>query len=301
MKNIIVFGYGYEGTIIAKQIHNNPGCHFWGFADNSPFKQGFFSYGYPIRDIYELTKLNNEIDFSVIIASKAYDEIIEQCREHDLKIEGVYFGGEIHYYPFATFESLDYTKDIRLYAGDIYDSMHYNMENLYGLSINRWDEKHIFHDIRKPYPLPEKSIMGYEAEDVFEYVERKELIGVIDEIYRILKPGGCLRICMPDYNSPYIKMRAMSDSDGRVIFDAGGGGTITEKGIVNGGQVYFATYEDFQIILEGTMFRNIEWLCYYSKKGNKIKKHISSNNGYLNRVNYETDGEDYCLVVDCYK
>ena len=121
------------------------------------------------------------------------------------------------------------------------------------------------------------------------------------EIYRIIKPGGHLRICMPDYYSPYVKMRSMTDRDGRIVFDGGGGGTYDQNGISNDGQVYFATYDSLNVILDKSKFQNIDWLCYRTKEETLHKKNIDYKKGYLKRVNNEEDKNDYCLVVDCIK
>ncbi len=88
---------------------------------------------------------------------------------------------------FLEIKNLDY---IFLYAGDILDIEEYNIKGLFGLSINRSDKRHIKHDITVAYPLMDNCVDCYQAEDVFEHIEYDKLIGVINEIYRILKPGG---------------------------------------------------------------------------------------------------------------
>ena len=82
--------------------------------------------------------------------------------------------------------------------------MHMSEPNLYGLSINKADSKHILHDITNHYPLPDNSIYSYQAEDVLEHIAFEKLVDTINEIYRILHEGGLLRICLPDYYSAYL-------------------------------------------------------------------------------------------------
>ncbi|MDE7331777.1 MAG: methyltransferase domain-containing protein [Lachnospiraceae bacterium] len=300
MKNVVIFGYSLQGTILAREIYDNDEYNLYGFADNSKAKQGFYAYGEPIRSINDLKQLDHEIGISVIIASGSYLEIIEQLEVHHIRIEGVYREGEICKYPFPQFSNLDYSKKIKFYAGDIYDEIHRNEADLIGLSINKADDKHILHDIRKPYPIADNSIDRYEAEEVFEYIDEKDLVQTINEIYRILKKGAVLRVSMPDYYSPYMKRRSMTDRNGNIIFDAGGGGKYDESGKICGGQVFFATYDNFRNILAKTQFQKIDWLCYYTKDEILHKKYINMENGYLNRTdNNKTD--DFCLVVDCYK
>lgn len=300
MKNVVIFGYGHQGLILAKKIYADANYKLYGFADNSVYKQGYFVYGEPIKSIEELKELHQKVGISVIVASKYYPDIIKQLEAEEIPIEGVYRDGEIKKYPFLKFELLDFSKGIHFYAGDIRDDVHRQDATLVGLSINCNDEKHIYHDIRNPYPIPDNVIERYEAEEVLEYIEESQLVSVLNEIYRILKPGGWLRISMPDFYSPYIKRRTMTDKDGKFIFDAGGGGVYGADGIV-GGHVYFSTYDNFCAILEKTHFKKVDWLCYYSADEVLHKKHIDMEKGYLNRVRNDSVEEDFCMIVDCYK
>ena len=117
-----------------------------------------------------------------------------------------------------TFERLDLSKQITLYAGDICDEEHLKNPNLYGLSIHKADKRHILADITNEYPLPDNSIYSYQAEDVLEHIEPQKLVDTINEIYRILG-DGVFRICLPDYNSPYLKNISMKSKEGRILFD----------------------------------------------------------------------------------
>lgn len=303
MKNIVIFGYGYKGTILAKQIYRNCDYKFYGFADNSVYKQGNFAYDEPIRSMEMLKKLDNEVGVSVIIASdEYYKEIIRQCEDNNIEIEGVFLNGRVKKYPFASFESLDLTQNIKLYAGDIMDEIHLKDNNLYGLSITHQDDRHILHDITKPYPLPDNSIAAYEAECVLELIDPTKIIFAIDEIYRILKPGGCFRITVPDHYSPYLKRRAMRDAGGNILYDAGETYAVKYgKDGLTGGWTRFTTYDSFKEILEQTKFKNYDWLCFHTSDGELHKKFIDMTKGYNKRVKNETSEDEYNIVVDCYK
>lgn len=222
MKNIYIFGYGYQGTILAKKVYRDENYKLCGFVDNSIYKQGYYAYDSKILSFDELVEKNKEEEIFIIIACEEhYREMVKQCEEHNLKIEGIFLDGRIKKYPFADFEMLDLNKEIKLYAGDIMDNIHLNEPNLYALSITQNDDKHILHDITMPYPLPDNCISLYEAECVLELIDQSKLIFALNEIYRILKPGGNLRITVPDYYSPYLKRRAMKDKDGNILYDAG--------------------------------------------------------------------------------
>lgn len=303
MKNIYIFGYGYQGTILAKKIYRDTNYKFCGFVDNSIYKQGNYAYNSKIISFEELVEKNKDEEIFVIIACEEYyREMVEQCEKCKIAIEGVFLDGRIKRYPFANFEMLDLSQEIKLYAGDIMDDIHLNEPNLYALSITQNDDKHILHDITEPYPLPDGCICSYEAECVLELINQSKLIDAINEIYRILKPGGNLRITVPDYYSPYLKRRAMRDKDGNILYDAGETYAVKygENGLI-GGWTRFTNYDDLKNILEQTKFKNINWICYHTKDEILHKKIIDYSNGYNKRIKNHEDIDEYCILVDCMK
>ena len=213
---IIIFGYGFEGVKLYRELANHKKYEIIGFADNSPYKQHKSVGEYTILSVSDLINLKSEKDFSVIIAANKWFVIGEELEKHHIKIEGIYRNGEICKYDRMYFERLDLSKKIVLYAGDIADDMHMSEPNLYGLSINKADSKHILHDITNHYPLPDNSIYSYQAEDVLEHIAFEKLVDTINEIYRILHEGGLLRICLPDYYSAYLRDISMRDEDGNI-------------------------------------------------------------------------------------
>ena len=188
--NIVVFGYGYAGCQIYKKLEKDNKYHMLGFADNSPLKQGYMAFDYPIKSLSQLKEMQSEIEFSVIIASNAWVEIGKQLEEMKIVIEGICINGEIEPYKPMSFDKINLKKSVYLYAGDICDEVHLSNPYLYGLSINKCDSRHIFHDITRKYPLPDECVDNYQAEDVLEHIEPEYLKESINEIYRILKVGG---------------------------------------------------------------------------------------------------------------
>lgn len=300
MKNIIIFGYGYQGIQAHKWLRNQTEYNFCGFADNSVYKQGYYVDGRKIVGIDKLTDLKKELDISVIIAAHKWWEIADQCKEHGILVEGVYVDDRIQSSEHMDFKQLDLSKEIKLYAGDIEDNVHLNEKNLYGLSITKSDKKHIFHNILEDYPLPDGCVDRYEAEEVLEYIPIEKQKSVLNQICRVLKTGSRCRITISDFNSPYLKSRTMMDKRGNFLFDPGAGGNYGKDGIENGA-VYFSTYESFKKILDQTDFSSFDWLCYYTKDGKLHKKYIDMAWGYNKRVSNESDENIYCIVVDCYK
>lgn len=299
--DIVIFGYGYLGTILAKRIKNDPNYSLIGFADNSKYKQGYYAYGSKIMSMEELAERKN---ISVIVASEQhYEEIINECLQKNVRVEGVFLEGRIKKYPWINFENLKINEEITLYAGDIVDDVHLNNENVYGLSITHCDDKHISHDVTKPYPLPDNCIASYESECVFEMIGEENIPFVLDEIYRILKPGGWLRIVLPDYYSPYLKERSMRDEQGNVVYDAGETYAIKygKEGLI-GGTIWYSNYDSLNRKIKDSKFSIVDWSCYHTADGSLKRKEIDITKGFIRRVNNNSLDEDvYCMVVDLYK
>lgn len=294
MKNIIIFGYAFWGGKLYKELLDSDTYHCLGFADNDKEKQKGYVNGIKVKSIEDLLELRKEREFSIIIAAARWGIIGLELEKYDFSIEGVYTGNGIVPYHQAHFSDLDVSKDIILYAGDICDEKHLAVQNLFGLSINKGNDRHIYHDIRMPYPLPDNSISLYQAEDVLEHIPYENMVEIINEIWRILKPDHVFRICLPDYNSPFLSELAMRDEVGKIIYDAYGGGTIGG----GGGHLWFPTYEMVKDLLSKTKFKKGEFLCYYTSKKELIRKEITDNNGYVNRIHQKII---YSMVVDCYK
>ena len=128
----------------------------------------------------------------------------------------------------ASWENIKKRAVIKLYAGDITDVQHHG--GAIGLSLTNNDERHIKHDITQPMPLPDHSVDGYQAEDVLEHIEYDKLLGIINEIHRVLKPGATFRLSLPDYGCDILRERSVKDSFGNIIFDPMGGGSQETPG-----------------------------------------------------------------------
>lgn len=303
MKNIIIFGYGAEGVQTWLKLEKLEEYNLLGFADNSLVKQGRMAFDQPIKSLDDLEILNQQISFSVVIASSEWMIIKEQLEKRNIEIYGTAINSKLHRCDeAATFDKLDCSKPVFLYAGDIADDIHMANDNLFGLSITKMDAKHIFHDITQKYPLPDASIYAYQAEDVLEHIEIEKVVPALNEIYRIIKKGSVLRICLPDYNSPYLSRISLKDTEGKILYDPTGGGKIGEFGIEDGGHVWFPTYHLVRQLLEKSWFKEFDFICYHTVKGELVKKKFDYLNGYVNRVSDEEDGREvYSIIVDCRK
>jgi len=58
------------------------------------------------------------------------------------------------------------------------------------------------HDLKDPIPLPDSSVTRILSEDFLEHIKVEEIEALLVECFRLLKPGGMMRIGVPDYNNP---------------------------------------------------------------------------------------------------
>lgn len=300
---IIIWGYGFEGVKLYRELAVWDKYEMIGFADNSPYKIGKLVGNHKIFSLNDLMQLKIVTNFAVIIAARQWFMIGEELEKYHINIEGVYRNGEIMQYDRMSFERLDLFKDITLYAGDICDDIHMSNPNLYGLSLNRADSRHILHDITKKYPLPDNCIYAYQAEDVLEHIEFEKLVDTINEIYRILRTDGLFRISLPDYYSPYLSVISMRNQYGNILFDPTGGGIYGANGVEGGGHIWFPNYLIVRDLLKKTRFKKVDLLCYHTEEGKLIKREIDLLKGHIIRFPKEdmTDKPIYSIVIDCYK
>jgi len=177
-------------------------------------------------------------------------------------------------------EEIEKRPNIRLYAGDLPKMPEY--EGFAGLSITKSDSRHIFHDITKSFPLTDSSVDIFQAEDVFEHIDFNKLPGIVNEIYRILKPSGLFRLSVPDYNCELLYKRSIKDRAGSIIFDPAGGGTPK-----NPGHRWFPRISQVRELLEKSSFKEggiIKYLHYYNNDGTYVTEKIDYSQGYIQRT-----------------
>ena len=179
-----------------------------------------------------------------------------------------------------TWAQIKKLQKIRLYAGDIPDIPFYN--DLIGLSIRKTDHRHILHNILEPYPLENNSVALFQSEDVFEHIQFAKLNNIINEIYRILRPGALFRLSVPDYRCDILKNRSNKDKSGNIFFDPFGGGTVD-----NPGHVWFPVIENVRELLSNSCFINkakINFLHYYDTDKSFVLKPIDYSEVYIQRT-----------------
>lgn len=110
--------------------------------------------------------------------------------------------------------------DQYLYFGSLgtHERQH-QIPNFIGLAINPVHARELRHNALDPLPFPDNSALKIQSQDVFEHLPFDKVPFVLDETYRVLKPGGVFRLSVPDYRSPVQKRRSIYDFRNRVIGD----------------------------------------------------------------------------------
>ena len=177
-------------------------------------------------------------------------------------------------------------KPSRLYAGALSRTLPQFKTHI---GITPFDEttRNIRHDVRAPFPIPANSIDIFQSEDVFEHIPYSELAPVIEEIYRVLKPGGLFRLSVPDYRCPILRNRSVKSDTGEILFDPGGGGDFVGDQVVDGGHVWFPTYEAVQLLLGQSSFAQggtTTFLHYTLENGDSVLNQIDYSLGHVQRT-----------------
>lgn len=209
------------------------------------------------------------------------------------------------------FEDLTTFNEIYLYLGDMSEERRLvTNKNFIGLSLTQNNNLHIKHDVTNSIPLKDNTVDIVQSEDVMEHIEYDLLTETINEIYRILKPGGLFRLSLPDYGCDILYNRSRKDKNLNLIFDAGGGGKYDEinKKVIDGGHVWFPKYNKVKSLLETTYFSSdkINYLHYYDTNNVPVTNKIDYAKGYISRTpdndnRVKNPYRPMSIVVDCYK
>lgn len=204
----------------------------------------------------------------------------------------------------ACFARLVEQGQIYLYAGDVPGKPQYR--KFVGLSLTQSNSRHIRHDVTDGVPLPDNCVDIYQSEDVFEHILPEKLPGVINEIYRLLKPGGVFRLSVPDYRCDLLVARTQKNKKGEFIYDPGGGGSYENGMVVNGGHLWFPVYESVKAIIDASLFRDVTFYHYFDPSGRAVTKPIDYSIGYVMRtpdhdVRVMNPYRPLSIVLDCRK
>lgn len=245
--------------------------------------------------------LSNQIPQAMILAAQIADQYPSIKPLLQYKIKMFQHSREVSLYP--QFANTIKSSAIKLYAGDIPDMPEYN--GWTGLSLTQANSRCIQHDITQPLPFPDNSVDAFQAEDVFEHIQYDRLVSVVNEIYRVLKPGGLFRLSVPDYGCDLLRERSIKTCSGEIIFDPGGGGTPE-----NPGHLWFPRVNSVYCLLEKTQFQthgkmdflhywNVDDQTFVTRPIDYSKGHIKRTPDFDDRV--KAPYRPMSIVVDLYK
>ncbi len=207
-------------------------------------------------------------------------------------------------YKKMSFDQLSKAESIHLYAGDVPYNKEYKQK--IGLSLHQSNYNHIKHNVIQPFQVSDNSVDSFQSEDVFEHIDYEKLVGVFNEIYRVLKPGGIFRLSLPDYRNEMLYNRSVKDENGNIVFDAGGGGVYENGQIKNGGHLWFPVYESVKALIDNSNFSNYQFYHFYNELGDGIVNEIDYKIGFVKRtpdhdIRYLNTNLPLSIVVDCIK
>jgi SAM-dependent methyltransferase len=205
------------------------------------------------------------------------------------------------------FSDIDLTKDVYLNAGMIADQTHY--KEYIGLDLTLNNKDHICFDLTKRMPLPDNSVDRFHSEDTFEHIEYSELPKVLNEVFRVLKVGGRMRLALPDYRCDVLYHRTVKDTNGSLLFDAGGGGYFKDGKVCGGGHVWFPSFENVTELLAKSLFNEkseVIFYHYYDQDGKGQTNEIDYTLGWVQRTpdndkRVMVPYRPMSIVVDCIK
>ena len=177
-----------------------------------------------------------------------------------------------------------------------------------GLSAFKDDSNNIFLETNNTIlDLPNDCVDIFQSEDSLDVYELSTVPSMINEIYRVLKPGGLFRLSLPDYNCDILYNRCKFTPDCNICFDpiVGGYDELTNK-ISNGGKLWFANYNVVNEMLQKTNFEVFDFLHYYEDRDNHVLNDIDYSLGFVSRTpdfdqRVQNPRRPLSIVVDCYK
>lgn len=103
----------------------------------------------------------------------------------------------------------------------------------------------LVHDLSQPLPFANGSVNEVLAQDILEHFTKEDLIGVVSEIGRVLKPGGTLTVRVPNIDAIFEQLANYPDARNQFIY-----GTTEETGIFGAHKVGFTPLFLTSLMLE---------------------------------------------------
>lgn len=141
-----------------------------------------------------------------------------------------------------------------------------NYENYVCVDLEPKANTAVAHDLTKPIPLPDNSVDTILSEHFFEHIHKENIETLLQECFRILKPGSLLRIAVPDYHSP----RNLK------YLEAGHDPTHTDH-------LTLTTYPLLKTIVDASPFSDIQFYQYWDGN-NFVYNEIDYSKGMIKRT-----------------
>jgi predicted SAM-dependent methyltransferase len=120
---------------------------------------------------------------------------------------------------------------------------------------------------KKPYPLESGSLEGIYTEHCLEHIEFKDMKANLREFYRLLKPGGLLRVVMPD-GEIYLDIyqRRKQGSNELMPYEEG---YISPMARINGHKFIY-DFETMRRLMEEVGFKSIKKCSFRSGSDERL-------------------------------
>ena len=161
-----------------------------------------------------------------------------------------------------------------LYFGSIFPhEKQFSTGNFVGLGLSRKFDQDIVHNAYDPFPIASGSVQKIQSQDVFEHLEFTRIPMILNEVYRVLAPGGVFRLSVPDYRSSVLRSRSVYDENGEVIADLMMGGSVSYDSVSNrrvtsfiktgDAHVWFPTIETVKMLVSMSDIHSSSKIIYY--------------------------------------
>ena len=193
----------------------------------------------------------------------------------------------------------------------------YQIPNFVGLALHPKGDREIKHDATDPLPYADNSIRKVQSQDVFEHLPKETIPAILDDIYRVLKPGGVFRLSVPDYRSPLLTRRSVYNRDGEVIADLMMGGSVQYDASTasaaaqfttdGNAHIWFPKYETVLDLVIRSQIRKcseIKFYQYFIDDKNYVVEEYPENEMHVTRsvpFDNRAGGAPISIVVDFIK
>jgi len=208
--------------------------------------------------------------------------------------------------------------DPYLYFGNLFESeRQFSIPNFVGLALQKRNNREISHNLLDRLPFDDNSIRKIQAQDVFEHLPLDRISSLLDDIHRVLQPGGVFRMSVPDYHSPPLKRRSIYDEKGRILADLMMGGVAKYDSATSSSRaefqadgnahLWFPTYDQILHLIVRSKIRfssEINFHHYFLNDQDYVCNPYLENEMFVQRAppnDMRAEGKPISIIVDFVK